>query len=111
MDKKQALTEGLKLWTILAQTGGSEKKDVPGPWQDYVNRCPCCEYADEDCDLCPIVWINDRSCDGCCGQDSPYRAWMKAETSESRRFFAKRIVDLHKKALERHKNDNQKTGT
>jgi hypothetical protein len=100
MDKKQALEEGIELWTILAQTGGSEKKDISGPWQDYMNHCPCCEYTEGFCGFCPIVWVSDGLRSGCCEPESPYNLWMKAETVKERKFFAQQVADLHEKALE-----------
>ena len=99
--KKQALTEGLKLWTILAQTGGSEKKDVPGPWQRYMNRCPCCEYAKPGCEQCLVMWLGvTKKFSHCCYDGSPYKEWQRAETVKERKFFAQQVADLHEEALD-----------
>lgn len=122
MNAETALRETIHLWTLLAHKPGTCKHEVPGPWNEYLFECPCCEYTKweikvEDCKNCPIIkqWsfydVTHNLHFSCCEPNSPYMKWSEM-VNELRdlnfqnqflkydiEFFCLLIVEMAKEAL------------
>lgn len=62
---------------------------------EVMNHDFCCEYAKEDCSLCPLKW--DGCMEGKNGADGLYRKYLKSKSYEEAAKWAKAIRDLPEK--------------
>jgi len=125
----QACRETYDLWAQMGEAAEKgnfkDKKDIPGPWLDYINNCPCCELDDQfcydydgdydclmECKNCPMKWGSHF---GHCNESgSPFHTWAHLQYLYHYRFTATKnpscidvaffcflIADLAKEAMER----------
>lgn len=101
MNEKQSIEQSIDLWEVLAADGTKRKIDVPGPWQDYLGRCPLCEFvADEPCSNCP-AFLTQSYPGHCMNNNSPFRRWLETGSSAVKKRAAKQMVKLLKVALKK----------
>lgn len=122
----QACSETRDLWTGIAREAEKgrhrKKSEIPGPWPNYCNRCPCCQYVSLeinrtiflDCTLCPmapewknfnpLAWDNPAENYFCESYITPYLKWSSGPKHYGccdLSFFAWLIVELAEEAMER----------
>jgi hypothetical protein len=92
MKFKEAQMLTCELWDWLATTGSNLKSDWPGWKSNAMPRrcCFACDYANNDCNKCPIDWPDGNTCTF---SDSIYVKWLDGDF-ESRKEYAAVIRDL-----------------
>ena len=87
-----------ELWNWCAETG-KLKEDYSTLEEDmfYWDYCYACKEAearqkrmDFKCDCCPIQWANGGQC---WKKGSEFDNWADAETTEERKYWAKKIAN------------------
>jgi len=119
----EACQETRELWTKLAKISIKRKvrlskREVFGPWINYANHCPCCEYACSkqerklNCYYCPMLkewnfYSTDSECP-CQGVTSPYERWRRDNLlCIDLEFFCLLIADLAEEAEMELKNEEK----
>lgn len=89
--RREALEIHVELWDWLAETGCEDKLLWPGwgTYGDMRNSCPCCEYSQGNCKICPMkdFW------ETCLLIESDFYLWNKADSKEERKKYARRIAE------------------
>ena len=129
--EEQALKDCIALWSVLAESGGSDKLEVIESigLPPFKNLCPCCEHAhghwfnmwfnmraicaDHMCNYCLLldVWgkgellfRESAICEAY--SDSPWRLWDMSCDAENRKVYAQQIVDGAKGKLAKLKGES-----
>ena len=107
MHAKQALQETIMIWDSLARSGSDEKEDALQETGllhalHYNSMCPLCEHVGltlGGCKSC-LVWggKNYRCHHGSRGE---YWMWDDAKSPEGRKYYAKKIADMAREALDK----------
>ena len=98
------------MWTWLSEHPTVSKEDyfiVMNISEDDIPNvdCYCCEYATNDqgfrnCTCCPIFGSTKISEKNCLDLNSPYLKWATSVNSNSKAYYANKIVKLAQKALD-----------
>ena len=112
MKKRNYQHECIKIWERLAETGGDDKAVVMDNLmvEDYCdNECPACDYVVLELGVnvraytcagkCPIDWrphAGGRAIDTDCyySPESPYAAWLQADSPKKRKKYAAEMVEF-----------------
>ena len=106
MHSKQALQETIAIWDALARSGSDKKEDALTETgllhaANYDSTCPLCEHAVtlNWCWSC-LVWGEKGYR---CHQpgEGEYWRWMEAGSPEGRKYYAKKIADMAREALDK----------
>ena len=88
LTRKKAIEITEELWTVLAETGGTSKRDVLEAlgYGEMRSSCSLCEYAwrKGNCRNCPYY----QKFSQCVNFGAPFRNWMLSETIEPRKKYA-----------------------
>lgn len=63
MTKQEAIEKHRKMWNWLADNPGKSKSDYLEIYEPIVwllNDCYLCEYANDNCDDCPLQWPHNE---------------------------------------------------
>lgn len=93
----------IEIWRQLAETGSNNKASVSDNIFKLSNRplfAVCAEakirtgeYGYNKCKNCPVRWIDkSNSFNDCVRDGSPYNKWIDAKTVESRKHYAKQVL-------------------
>lgn len=99
MDKDTALQEFKKMWLWLYQHPAHDKQyyveHVAKPEPPWLNDCPLCSIATDECTECLVLWNNGQG-SLCTDPASPYSKWKQTSTNEphQRTWFAGEIMNL-----------------
>ncbi len=102
MEKRESLQLTRVWWQWLAENPTKGKLDWPdAPTRRLYNDCPLCQFANMDCDKCPLLWKWTAKEGGCCADEgSPYKEWYLGKLDLVVRVAsALRIVALCDEAL------------
>lgn len=98
----------IQMWTGLRDSGGYKYQSETCTTHNPLNGCFMCEFCIDrelsestclvwDCDKCLVEWIpGNKSLLTCACEDdeSPYDDWRSVDTTDNRKKFAQKILDL-----------------
>ena len=102
LTREQAIAEHRKMWRWIAEETLKRKKKV---WKENyfkehpeykelpISLCWCCDYVDDKCSQCPLVWP-DRTC---FRKDSLFVKWFFEKDYEKAAEYAREIAELEER--------------
>ena len=108
LPKKKALQITADLWEWLEDNPKKEKEEWP-EWKEngggipmMESECACCEYAQLECNRCPLIklWREKFSGGDPCMGESYFNTWRKAKSPKTKKKYARIIKEGALKAME-----------
>lgn len=108
LTKKKALQITADLWGWLEDNPKKEKEEWPewefngGNIAVMLDDCACCEYAQFECNRCPLIklWREKSSGGDPCMGEGYFNTWGDAKTPKTKKKYARIIKEGALKAME-----------